>query len=150
LVGLVRHAAVRCDAAQMADVAVAAHRRSQGGRGSGADVLAALYGGILQVREGTSARPIKLPPSVHIDVVAMGEPASTTQLIGCVQALRERDPTTFSEVMTAMQATAEQGVAATERNDAMGFVDVCQRYGLLMQRLGEVCEAPIVTPAMQA
>ena len=63
------------------DVALAAHRAAQGGLGSGADVAAAVYGGLLHY-ERPAAGPAsirRLPPHAGVEMVVFstGTPSST-------------------------------------------------------------------------
>src|SRR5690606_5365902 len=53
-----------------------AHRRFQGGVGSGSDVFASFHGGLLEVR-GARACPLPLPPALEVAVLWTGRSAST-------------------------------------------------------------------------
>jgi phosphomevalonate kinase len=69
--------------AQILEIARAAHDEAQGVRGSGADVLAATFGGV-QVVNGPShncARALPLPAPLEVRFVATSRSASTAELV---------------------------------------------------------------------
>ncbi len=121
------------------------HARSQGG-GSGVDVAAAVYGGVLHCVGGAgelAVRPIALPAGLVWAAFFSGTSARTSDLLGRVNALRLRDPGTLS----ALRPIAERAVAALDAADTHAFVSAARDYGIGLAALGRSANAPIVPPA---
>src|SRR6185503_14672970 len=84
--------------------ALAAHRSAQPG-GSGIDVAASTFGGVLRatLRDGDLAiAPHPLPPDVVIEVFESPIAASTARLLERVRALRAADPARYQQILGAL------------------------------------------------
>lgn len=128
--------------------AIAAHDAFQGTPGSGADVAAAVYGGVL--RYTRADEPVVEPhalPDVCVVAVDVGAPASTAALVSAVRAARATHPAAVAHVMGEMTATANE---AAQTADPTTFLRALRRAHGLLVALGAVTGAPIVTPAIQA
>lgn len=120
---------------QSADYAMAAgaHRRFQGGSGSGIDVAAAWYGGVLRFqrppdsRAPGGARPWTLAPDLNPTFVFAGESASTT---GHLRRLRHwlddgggAELDALSAASAAVFSAGDPGSALTDYVDALWELD---------------------------
>ncbi|WP_437972315.1 hypothetical protein WMF04_24800 [Sorangium sp. So ce260] len=128
--------------------ALAAHRRAQGG-GSGVDVAASVYGGVLCCRLGPDGElavtPHALPGGLAIEVFASDASARTSAMLERVRALAAREP----EAHRALLGAAAEGArAATLAADARAFVAAIDRQVDALAELGDRAGAPIVTPAL--
>ena len=79
-----------------------AHRAAQGGRGSGADVAAAVFGGVIGYSRAADGAPVvrtlgRVPG--ELVVFSAGAPRSTVTSIRDVEALAERDPRRYAHRM---------------------------------------------------
>ncbi|HTQ07295.1 MAG TPA: hypothetical protein VMI54_25740 [Polyangiaceae bacterium] len=128
--------------------ALAAHALAQGG-GSGVDVAAAAYGGTLSYRitphEPTVTR-VTLPRAVVVETWWSGRPAATSDFVGRVRALRERDPEDYATLMDAQSSAALRAERAVSTGDAVGFVSALHAQRAALAALGRVAGVPIVTP----
>ncbi|WP_437301247.1 hypothetical protein [Sorangium sp. So ce426] len=129
--------------------ALAAHRRAQGG-GSGVDVAASVYGGVLCCRLGPGGEldvaPHALPGGLVIEVFASDASARTSAMLERVRALAAREP----EVHRALLGAAAEGArAAIEAADARALVAALDRQVDALAELGDRSGAPIVTPALR-
>ena len=80
-------AAAISGSADVADTAMAAHRRLQGGQGSGVDVAAAVYGGLIEyTRADAQVRPLRWPEGLAYRVIWTGVPASTERQLAKLAA----------------------------------------------------------------
>lgn len=127
--------------------AQAAHRAVQG-TGSGADIAASAWGGVIGYRwiEGHGeVEPIARTHQqrTHLHMVWAGQPASTTALVGRVKAWAKSAPDEHAEIMRRIGVAAEQGMRAwTQGSDlrpAARATTVC------LVDLGRLSGAPIVT-----
>jgi len=162
-VAILRAARPELSAQQIFELADLAHRAHQGGRGSGADVAAAAYGGTMAYRLGaqwaeppwigtppgrTEVTRLTLPTELRFEAVWMGESASSTALAGKVSEAKLRGD--VRATLSSISATASFGINACNDNDAKSFMDAMSSGDALMQRLGDQTGVPIVTPGHQA
>lgn len=127
--------------------AIAAHAQAQAG-GSGIDVAASVYGGVLQVVRSTGGlgiRPVTLPHAVRIQVLSLGRPASTRELIGLVKALAARDPRGYARSMQAQADASERAAQALTSGDARGWIAALTEQAHALTELGARAGASIVT-----
>src|SRR5262249_8206777 len=140
-------------------IALAAHRKAQGG-GSGVDVAASVFGGVLRAQipvtmgeppkpldGGPDVAPHALPEGVVVAVDASPGSASTRALVAQVRALREADPARHRACLDAAGAGARAAVAA--RSIAALVAAVAAQTDAL-GALGDAAGAAIVTPEVAA
>ncbi|MCA9520143.1 MAG: hypothetical protein KC609_04200, partial [Myxococcales bacterium] len=96
--------------------AFAAHHRAQRGKGSGCDVAAACFGGLVGYRRRGDALPSvelldlgALPP---LAAAHAGPKASTTQLIEAVERAGQQAPAALRDVRSALDGAAQRAIAA--------------------------------------
>jgi phosphomevalonate kinase len=137
--------------ARVFERALSAHRAAQGG-GSGIDVAASAFGGVLVAqRDGTglALRAVDVPAGVCIRVLANETPASTPSLIAAVVALRARDSALYARLLGKQADAAEQAAGAAIAGDAAGFVAALSAQGRALAALGVAAGVPIVTPSLE-
>jgi phosphomevalonate kinase len=126
------------------EVAMGAHREAQGGRGSGADVAAAVRGGTFVFRAGRVLSPVDISRVVLVPVWS-GRAASTTELIGKIIDYERRDPAGHRALLDELDQCAADLAAAYRTGEPAAIVSKTAAYGRLMDRLGHASGAPIVT-----
>jgi phosphomevalonate kinase len=125
------------------DLCVAAHRAAQGGRGSGADVAASIYGGLARVarRAGRLAvEPATLAPGLRLLFFGLGAPASTIRLVSLVDEIPEG---------RRLPLIARLG-AATELFAHARQVEALRESHRALIALGDAAGAEIVPPSVRA
>jgi phosphomevalonate kinase len=126
----------------LAALAHRAHRRSQGGRGSGADVAASVHGGVIAVDPDPDpdrpprARPLTLPPALILVPVWTGRAAHTPGLVARVQAAGDRDPAGHARATAAITAAARALVESCEAADAGAAVEALAAGATAVADLG--------------
>ncbi len=135
-------------------VADASHRAHQQGVGSGADVAAATYGGIVQfVRDDegpADVTPMRMPQDLELIVFWTGKSASTPALIQTVRAFADRNPTKYAPLMAGLHELAGRFADAFAAGDATRVIAAAGAYGRAMGELGSASGASIVTPSVHA
>ncbi|MES1171964.1 MAG: hypothetical protein ABUL77_01895 [Bacteroidota bacterium] len=130
-----------------------AHRAAQGGAGSGADVAAAVHGGLVQYRRPTGGYPvvqkIRLPADLRLVVFAEGKPSSTTDLIRSVHTYADRDPAGYERVMRPLREQAERFIEALTLEKIAEVLDAARKYGEGLLELGVKSGTAIVTPRFE-
>ncbi len=134
--------------------ALRAHQAAQGG-GSGIDVAASCFGGVLiaernSEQERLELEPVELPGSLVLEVWASGTPASTSDLLGQVRTLERNRPELFSALIADQAQAARDAADALRKADAARFVSALQDQGRALAALGHSARAPIVTDAVKA
>jgi phosphomevalonate kinase len=123
-----------------------AHARVQAG-GSGVDVAASTYGGMLRYQlVGSSAeiRRIVVPPDVTLHAFASSRSARTSDLRARVDAAARENPGAGEAIGDAMAAVAAQAADAIAAGEASSFVAAVRAYERCLDRLGAFAGAPIV------
>jgi phosphomevalonate kinase len=126
--------------------ALAANALFQAGVGSGADVAAAVYGGVVAAERsdaGLSVTPRTLPDGMHLVAGWTGEPAATTPLVTRFASMES--PPGFGDLIAAARAAA----AAVAARDAARLCAAVDRSGDLLERFGAETGLPIVTPSLR-
>jgi phosphomevalonate kinase len=134
------------------DVASAAHRAAQGGLGSGADVAAAVYGGMLHYTRaaGGPATIRRLPPLAGVEMVvfATGTPSSTVDCLQAVAAFAKKSPETHRQLLPPIAEAVTRFEAGLFARDAAEIFASIGAAHLGMEMLGQAAGVPIVTPVL--
>ena len=133
--------------ARTLDAAIAGHALLQNGLGSGADVAAAVQGGLVEVRRRgpeLAIAPREIPTGLEVVVGWSGESAATAPLLARFVAAHERGAATLSR----LGIEAEAAAAAVVRGDAGALLAATDASGRLLEQLGRDLDLPIVTPAL--
>ncbi len=130
----------------MLDDALAANADFQDGQGSGADVAAAIYGGLVVATpspRGLAASRHLLPDGLHVLAGWTGEPAPTTPLVARFAGMAA------PPVLADVAAAAHDAVGAVAAGDAGRLCDAVARSGELLARFADETGLPIMTPALR-
>lgn len=132
--------------------ALAAHRQAQGG-GSGIDVTAACFGGILEFSRGPEVpqhRPLGHLPQLTFEVWASSNAASTQHMLEHVREYARAYPTRYRDDLRAQADAATAALQAWRDADEVALVRcfIAQRHAL--ERLGTDVGIPIVTAHVAA
>ncbi|MEO7035968.1 MAG: hypothetical protein ABI548_18690 [Polyangiaceae bacterium] len=134
--------------ARVYERALIAHRTAQGG-GSGVDVAASAYGGVLaaaRVSNELLLAPVSLPRALHFDVWACSVSASTAAFLALIAEFARRDPTLHRARIGAQAEAARAALAAAQADHGPDFVRAIARQVTTLTELGQSAGAEIVTP----
>jgi phosphomevalonate kinase len=126
-----------------------AHSEVQVG-GSGVDVAASVYGGVLEYAVRSSEpmiRAVTLPPGIVIDAIWSGTSARTSDLRLRVDALKDRDPAAFRARIKGLADASKHGIRALADADAGAFIDAARATSAALVALGRDADAPVVPAA---
>ncbi|OQX89065.1 hypothetical protein B6D60_00100 [candidate division KSB1 bacterium 4484_87] len=137
---------------QLFRAAMQAHRAAQGNVGSGIDIAASIFGGILSYQIDPHAenlnpqiKQLKMPSNLFMVPVWVGKCSSTSQFVKLFYDFKNKDKRKFAKLVTEMKFVADAGKQAFRKQDISGFLDSINQYNLLMKKLGEDINAPIVS-----
>lgn len=125
------------------DIARAAHRAFQGG-GSGIDVAASTYGGILTFQAGRASPAPVIPAGLDVVVAWTGVPAKTQGFVDAWRALAHR-----LDHAHAIDAATSRFLAALARGDASDVVRAVSDARTALAAMAAAAEIDVVTPAHQ-
>lgn len=127
-------------------IARAAHDRFQGGVGSGSDVAAACFGGLLKIERGQPARrlDVALP---HTIVIYTGYAANTRNFVRSIQA--QRGEIALEAALATMTEATIAGVAALEAGDLSSFLHHVKAFHRGEEALTRASGVPVVTPEIR-
>ncbi|HWP04730.1 MAG TPA: hypothetical protein VNN72_03260 [Polyangiaceae bacterium] len=136
--------------------ALAAHARAQGG-GSGVDVASAAYGGTLVFHRAEPAHEaalpgllrVGLPRELVVETWWSGTPASTAGFVRRVRALKERDRTSYTELIAAQSDAAERAARALLGARTADFIAALGEQRRVLAALGRAADIEIVTRAVE-
>jgi len=135
---------------QIFTLALAAHWAAQTGVGSGADVAASCYGGVVSFElkaDGPQVRPLILPADVRLLVGWTGTPASTSSLVQRYLAARNGAASKRTAFVQESRASVSMFVQALERGTVSRVA--LDSNGAAIDQLGVALGLPLVTPRLQ-
>lgn len=140
---LARLAGLPLDRAAVAANAIAAHRRAQNGTGSGGDVAASVYGGLISYRQEHAPTPLQWPPGLVGMAVITGQGARTPDLVARVRAYEKRDHYGYRSDISRLSMLADMAQQAL--TTAPRFLQLAREYHEALVALDRHAHAGIVT-----
>jgi phosphomevalonate kinase len=131
--------------ARVLERALEANRLFQAGQGSGADIAAAVHGGLIEARRGEgglAVTPRALPAGLHLVAGWTGTSSHTPPLLARFAAAPA--PPALADLLAAARAAAD----AVSRSDAQALLEAVDRAAALLARLGSELDLPLVTPEL--
>ncbi len=127
-----------------------AHAAAQGGRGSGADIAASSFGGLLVARAAThggACRRLALPRDLKLVATFTGRAAHTPTLMRAAARARDGDPAAYAAAMGALGDASAALAAAIDGGDARACVAAIDRGAAAIAELDASVDAELVLPA---
>lgn len=140
---LARIRGIVLDPSELFTLAHSAHRASQGGSGSGGDIAACIYGGVILYTPDHVPAAVSLPAGTRILAVSTGGGSSTADLIGEVENYRVRAPEQYRRDMAALRKLAASASGALD--STAGLMRLADEYFDALAALAEHSGAGIVT-----
>lgn len=124
----------------------------KGARGSGADIAACTYGGILAVQapdygQPVEYRPLTWPDSAHLICVWTGQAADTPSLVQKVRMLRIGNRDAYEQAMGRIAVSAAQAIDALEGADVAQLISAVDAGAEAIAELGQEAGAALVIEA---
>jgi len=124
-------------------------------QGSGADVAASVYGGVIRFQktsrgpQGIETAPLAWP-GLRVQVVWTGQEARTSSFLERVSVLASAQPARYQSLIDTMGAQAERFLRAVQVVDVPEIVAATHAYGEAMGELGVAADVPIITDTLRA
>ena len=134
-------------------LALDAHRAAQGNVGSGIDIAASYFGGVLNYTvdapPAEQRAPQKIDPwkDLPIAVVWSGASASTSRMVQSVSKLNQEKPELYKTIMKRLGQISTRGTVAYSEKQIDPFISAIDEYYHAMKELGEKSRTPIISEA---
>lgn len=128
--------------AETLKIAVQGHRDAAGGRGSGVDVAACFYGGVIVAprQPGPVEQLAQRVQGLEMAVLYTGDAASTPELVkGCKASPR------WSHWASLLQGLTLKGIDAWNAQDGLRWLSIVSDYGQAMAGMGRDAGVAVVT-----
>ncbi|WP_372805824.1 mevalonate kinase [Pontiella sp.] len=123
--------------------------RSVQGRGSGADVAASVFGGMVGYEIPPTFQPVGL--SIPLTAVYCGYKTPTPEVIRRVEQLRSADPEKYRKIDAEIDAGVADAIGCLKRRDFPAFGKILNRHQQLMDQMGvNTPELAEIVSALQA
>lgn len=156
---------------QRFELAFTAHRELQGGRGSGADIAASTFGGTLgytllkktspfdelinvsipkdalQTPAACIETGLSLPSDLQLHAIWTGAPAHSLSFIAGVKEALSTRREAIRDLFASIAKNSRSGINALHNDDPLTLIETIRQGDQLMDRLGTLCDLPIITNA---
>ena len=129
-----------------------AHRQAQGNIGSGIDIAASIFGGILQYQiidikfsKIPFHEKLTIPTDLYILIIWTGISASTKQFVRNIEIFKRKNLADFENIMKRMTKISLTGIEALKQKNTPEFMNTIGEYYSAMKELGEKSGTPIVS-----
>lgn len=122
------------------------HRKFQGGKGSGIDVLTSWYGGVVsrQSENGiTSDLQIDWLEGLHVTPVWTGHSASTPDMLDRLTYFREQSPESCEQLIAQLRETSAQALSYWVSGSSEDFLKQIEAYAQLLKELDAAAQIGI-------
>ncbi len=142
----------KADQAELFKAALDIHHRAQGNLGSGVDIAASSFGGILIYKRtlDQNAQP-GMPqqaepwPEMQILPVWTGRSASTRRMVTGVGQLRNEQPSLFQEILGELAEISAAGCRAFQEKQTDVFLECVDSFYNNLEILGKKSNMPIIS-----
>ncbi|MEN7973403.1 MAG: galactokinase family protein [Verrucomicrobiota bacterium] len=111
------------------------------GRGSGADLAASVFGGVVGYSTVPDFKPVEI--SIPLTAVYCGYKTPTPEVIQKVEQLRAADPAAYERIYSEIDKSVEAAVSCLRNHDFPAFGKILNRNQQLMAEMG------VNTPELQ-
>jgi len=119
------------------------------GRGSGADLAAAVFGGVVAYSTAPEFQPLEV--SLPLTAVYCGYKTPTPEVIEKVEQLRAADPAKYERIYSEIDASVGEALSSLRKNDLPAFGKTIDRNQQLMDEMGvNTPELREIVAALQA
>ncbi len=133
------------------EVSLEAHALAQGGLGSGIDVAASTFGGVLEFVRGeipeSSGR--KIPIGLELICVWSGFAAVTSTMVGEVKRFAALEPDIYRDLLDSLTRVAKNGCEACATGDVPALMAAVTQYADGLRQLGLAVGVDIVSESHQ-
>jgi phosphomevalonate kinase len=128
------------------------HNESQDQAGSGIDIAASVFGGVLRYKVKTNAaafspviKKVSVPEDLQMRFVWTGRPATTAFFLKGLKDLKMNHTNDYDRSMKRLIRLAQVGCQAFEQSDTSKFLETVERFYHGLEDLGYMSRIPIIS-----
>ena len=128
------------------------HNESQHQAGSGIDIAASVFGGVLRYKvkkDSTAFSPVvekvSVPEDLQMRFVWTGRPASTVSFLKRIANFKRNNQSDYIRTMRWLIRLSQTGCRAFEKGDTMKFLETVDRFYENLDDLGHKSRIPIIS-----
>ena len=132
--------------------ALEAHYFSQGKKGSGIDVAASCFGGILEFQRSAEidkklprVTKTDIPDNLKVIPIWSGTSTSTREFVTKVMQFKESNPKEYGSIMENLSELSHWGCQSLRNDETSKFLEICNQYFYTLMQLGESSGTEIVS-----
>ena len=125
--------------------ALKAHRAAQGKAGSGIDIAACTYGGVLEYKIDRIPHRVKPWKELPFAVVWTGSSASTSKMVQSVSLLKQENPLLYKNLIEQLSLFSEEGINAYKEQHLDVFLSAVKKFYSALTKLGEQSNTSIIS-----
>jgi len=145
-------AGINAEPAEIFKASLDIHHKAQGNLGSGIDIAASNFGGILVYERSLDpSSQLKVPrqvqpwPEMQILPIWTGRSASTRRMVSGVGQLREEQPALYKEILERLSEISAAGCQAYQEQQADVFLECAASFYSSLEFLGAKSNMPIIS-----
>ena len=125
------------------------HNRAQGGMGSGIDIAASVFGGVLDYKMSLEKKVLpknrQILEDIHIVPIWSGQSTSTKHYLTQLNAFREKNQQSYKRIMHRLIELANSGCYAYKTKNHTNFMHIITDYYGTLMHLGEESGLAIIS-----
>lgn len=128
------------------------HNESQHQAGSGIDIAASVFGGVLRYKAKANAagfspviKKVSVPEDLQMGFVWTGRPASTGSFLERLKDFKINNTIDYNRSMRWLIRQAQAGCQAFEQKDTKKFLQTVERFHHSLEDLGHASRIPIIS-----
>ena len=129
--------------------ALSAHRTAQGNMGSGIDIAASTFGGILEYKIEQIPQKVNPWEELPLAVVWTGASASTSKMVQSVSMLKQENPLLYKTLIKQLSLFSEEGITAYKERQLDAFLATIRKFYDALTKLGNKSNTSIISEPHQ-
>jgi mevalonate kinase len=136
---------------ELFDLSHKIHYLSQENKGSGIDIAASCFGGVIsfQKQNLTTIKKLKMPKELLILPVWSGVSESTRDLVEKVSSFKAQNPSDYRTIMKKLKLLSEEAIDFIIGENIPAFLNKCREFFLSLNDLGAASKANIISQPHQ-
>jgi len=136
---------------ELFDLSHKIHYLSQENKGSGIDIAASCFGGVINFQKKTSIKikKLRVPEELIILPVWSGVSESTRDLVEKVSKFKVQNPSDYRTIMENLQLLSEKAIDLIIGENIPAFLNICREFFLSLKKLGIESKADIISQPHQ-
>jgi phosphomevalonate kinase len=125
------------------------HHRAQGGMGSGIDIAASVFGGVLDYKMSLEKKILpkktEIVENIYIVPIWSGQSTSTKEYLALLHSFRDNNEQSYEKIMHRLIELADSGCYAYKTKNCTNFMHIVTDYYGTLKHLSEASGVEIIS-----